>query len=53
VVDVGHGQLRVEVSSVPDAERGIAEVLARTGARLISVEPEAPDLESVFLELTS
>jgi ABC-2 type transport system ATP-binding protein len=53
VTDAGHGQLRVEVSSVPDAERGIASVLARTGARLISVDPEAPDLESVFLELTS
>jgi ABC-2 type transport system ATP-binding protein len=53
VTDAGHGQLRVEVSSVPDAERGIVEVLARTGARLISVDPEAPDLESVFLELTS
>jgi ABC-2 type transport system ATP-binding protein len=53
VSDAGHGQLRVEVGSVPDAERGIVEVLARTGARVISVDPEAPDLESVFLELTS
>ncbi len=53
VSDVGHGQLRVEVTSVPDAERGIVEVLARAGARVISVEPEAADLESVFLELTS
>ncbi len=53
VSDAGHGQLRVEVTSVPDAERGIVEVLGRTGARVISVEPEAPDLESVFLELTS
>jgi ABC-2 type transport system ATP-binding protein len=53
VGEAGHGQLRVEVGSVPDAERGIVEVLARTGARVISVDPEAPDLESVFLELTS
>lgn len=53
VSDAGHGRLRVEVNSVADAERGIVEVLSRTGARVISVEPEAPDLESVFLELTS
>ncbi len=53
VTDAGYGRLRIEVSSVPEAERGIAEVLARLGARLISAEPEAPDLESVFLELTS
>jgi ABC-2 type transport system ATP-binding protein len=53
VGEAGHGQLRVEVGSVPDAERGIVEVLARTGARVLSVDPEAPDLESVFLELTS
>lgn len=51
VSDAGHGMLRVEVSNVADAERGISEVLARTGARLISVEPETADLESVFLEL--
>jgi ABC-2 type transport system ATP-binding protein len=53
VSDAGHGQLRVEVTSVADAERGIVEVLAREGARVISVDPEAPDLEAVFLELTS
>lgn len=53
VEDAGHGVLRVEVSSVSDAERGIAAVLARTDARLVSVEPEAADLESVFLELTT
>jgi ABC-2 type transport system ATP-binding protein len=53
VTDVGHGQLRVEVRSVPDAERGIVGVLAGIGARVISLDPEAPDLESVFLELTT
>jgi ABC-2 type transport system ATP-binding protein len=53
VSEAGHGQLRVEVTSVPDAERGIVEVLARIGARVISIDPEAPDLEAVFLELTS
>ncbi|MGZ8603926.1 MAG: ABC transporter ATP-binding protein [Actinomycetota bacterium] len=53
VREESHGQLRVEVSSVADAERGIVTILARVGARVISVDPEAPDLESVFLELTS
>ena len=51
VTDAGHGVLRVEVSSVPEAERRIAQVLASTGARLVSMEPESADLESVFLEL--
>jgi ABC-2 type transport system ATP-binding protein len=53
VTDAGHGQLRVEVRSVADAERGIVGVLAGVGARVISIDPEAPDLESVFLELTT
>jgi ABC-2 type transport system ATP-binding protein len=53
VTDAGFDRLRVEVSSVPDAERGIVEVLARAGVRVVGIEPEAPDLESVFLELTS
>jgi ABC-2 type transport system ATP-binding protein len=53
VTEAGHGQLRVGVRSVPDAERGIVEVLSSVGARVISIDPEAPDLESVFLELTS
>ena len=53
VTDVGYGRLRVAVSSVPDAERGIATVLADTGARVIGIEPETADLEQVFLELTS
>jgi ABC-2 type transport system ATP-binding protein len=51
VTDTGHDQLRVQVRSVPDAERGIVAVLAGIGVRVISIDPEAPDLESVFLEL--
>jgi ABC-2 type transport system ATP-binding protein len=51
VTDAGHDQLRVQVRSVPDAERGIVAVLAGIGVRVISIDPEAPDLESVFLEL--
>ncbi len=53
VSDAGHGVLRVTVSSVSEAERGIADALARSGARVVSIEPEVADLESVFLELTS
>jgi ABC-2 type transport system ATP-binding protein len=53
VTDVGYGRLRVAVTSVADVERGIARVLADTGARVIGVEPETADLEQVFLELTS
>jgi ABC-2 type transport system ATP-binding protein len=53
VSDLGHGRLRIEVASVAEAETRIAGVLDAAGARLISFEPEAADLESVFLELTS
>jgi ABC-2 type transport system ATP-binding protein len=53
VTDAGYGRLRVEVTSVADAEAGVASVLASAGARVISIEPETADLESVFLELTS
>jgi ABC-2 type transport system ATP-binding protein len=53
VGEAGRGELRVEVASVPAAEAGLVGVLARTGARVVSVEPEEADLETVFLELTS
>jgi hypothetical protein len=53
VTDAGHGQLRVEVRSVSEAERGIVAALAGVEARVISIDPEAPDLESVFLDLTT
>jgi hypothetical protein len=36
-----------------DAERSLVEVLAACGARVVSLLPEEPDLEDVFLELTS
>jgi ABC-2 type transport system ATP-binding protein len=45
--------LRVVVTSLADAEQNLAGVLAACGARVVSVVPEAPDLEDVFLELTS
>lgn len=53
VEDEGHGELRVSVSSVGEAESLLVGVLARTGARIVSLEPAAADLESVFLELTT
>ncbi len=48
----GSGVVRVRVRSVEDAEAGLAAALAATGSRVVSVEPDRPDLESVFLELT-
>ena len=53
VEDEGHGELRISVTSVGDAESLLVGVLARTGARVVSLEPAAADLESVFLELTA
>ena len=53
VGETAPGWLRVAVRSLPDAERFLAGALARGGARVVSLTPEAPDLEDVFLELTS
>jgi ABC-2 type transport system ATP-binding protein len=47
------GQLRVGVRTLADAERHLAGALARCAALVISLTPEAVDLEDVFLELTS
>jgi ABC-2 type transport system ATP-binding protein len=53
VTGPGRGPLRVGVRSLADAEANLAGVLDRAGARVVSMAPEAPDLEDVFLELTS
>ena len=53
IEDVGHGTLRVGVSSIAIAEAELVAALARANARVVSVEPAAADLEAVFLELTS
>ncbi|HKD96784.1 MAG TPA: ABC transporter ATP-binding protein [Micromonosporaceae bacterium] len=53
VTESGPGLLHVGVRSLTDAEAGLAGVLDRCGARVVSMAPEAPDLEDVFLELTS
>jgi ABC-2 type transport system ATP-binding protein len=44
--------LRVRVRSLADAESRLVGALAAAGARVVSLGPEAPDLEDVFLELT-
>ena len=45
--------LRVLVTSLAEAEAGLPGVLAAGSARVVSLLPEEPDLEQVFLELTS
>lgn len=44
--------LRIRVTSLDTAERRLIPVLAGLGARVISIEPESPTLEDVFLEIT-
>lgn len=46
-------RLVLNVKSLADAEMNLPTVLAGCGAQVISVAPEAADLEDVFLELTS
>jgi ABC-2 type transport system ATP-binding protein len=45
--------VRVTVRSLAEAEQWLPSVLAGCGAHVISLAPEAVDLEDVFLELTS
>jgi ABC-2 type transport system ATP-binding protein len=49
----GAGRLRLGVRSLEEAQLRLPRVLADCGARVVSLAPEAPDLEDVFLELTS
>jgi ABC-2 type transport system ATP-binding protein len=50
---IGGTEFRVEVRTLEEGERELAGALARAGARVVSFEPEAADLESVFLEMTT
>jgi ABC-2 type transport system ATP-binding protein len=49
---IGGSELRVEARSLDEGERELVGALARAGAKVVSLEPEAADLESVFLEIT-
>ncbi len=53
VEPLGGGLIRVDADSIEEGERGIPAVIASCGARQISAEPAAADLESAFLALTS
>ena len=46
------GTLTVDATSIEAGERGIPAVVAACGARQVSCEPAAADLESAFLALT-
>lgn len=52
VEHLGSNELRVDATSLDAGERGIPAALAACGARLVSCEPLAADLESAFLALT-
>jgi ABC-2 type transport system ATP-binding protein len=53
VEPAGGGMIRVDADSIESGERGIPAVIADCGARQVSCEPLAADLESAFLALTS
>jgi ABC-2 type transport system ATP-binding protein len=53
VETVAPGALRVDATSIEAGELGIPAVLAACGARQVSCEPAAADLESAFLALTA
>ncbi|HZM83951.1 MAG TPA: ABC transporter ATP-binding protein [Candidatus Limnocylindrales bacterium] len=46
-------RLHIKVRSLADAERQLAALLGESGALVVSLTPDAADLEDVFLELTS
>ena len=52
VEPTGAGTIRIDATSIEAGERGIPAVIAAFGARQVSCEPAAADLESAFLALT-
>jgi ABC-2 type transport system ATP-binding protein len=52
VEPIGAETIRIDATSIEAGERGIPAVIAACGARLVSCEPAAADLESAFLALT-
>jgi len=53
VEPIGADTIRVDAASIEAGERGIPAVIAACGARQVSCEPAAADLESAFLALTA
>jgi ABC-2 type transport system ATP-binding protein len=53
VEPIGQERFRIAVRSMVEAELWLAKALAECGARVVSLAPQAADLEAVFLELTS
>lgn len=53
VEQTGAEWLRLGVRSLPEAEERLPVALAGCGARVVSLTPQAADLEDIFLELTS
>jgi ABC-2 type transport system ATP-binding protein len=53
VEPVGPDTIRIDATTIEAGERGIPVVIAACGARQVSCEPTAADLESAFLALTS
>ncbi len=47
------GEIRIDATSMEAGERGIPAAIAGCGARQVSCEPVAADLESAFLALTA
>ncbi len=52
-VAVGPDQIRVTSTSLDVLESRLVPVLANAGVRVVSLEPEAPSLEDVFLEVVA
>jgi ABC-2 type transport system ATP-binding protein len=52
VEPIGAGAIMIDATSIEAGERGIPAVIAAWGARQVSCEPAAADLESAFLALT-
>jgi ABC-2 type transport system ATP-binding protein len=52
VVTAPSGDLRIDVRNLAAAEQNLVRVLAESGVPVISVAPDQPSLERVFLEVT-
>lgn len=50
---VGERTVRVDVTTLADAERHLVPALATIGRPVVMIEPEPVTLESIFLEMTS